>query len=217
MDNGWSLKHVHRTIVLSAAYRRSSAFDPAAAAKDADNRLLWRKSPQRLEAEAVRDAVLAVSGELNPRMGGPGYKDFLHKDAADNQVYEPIDVQGPEFERRSIYRTWVRSGGNPMLDTLDCPDPTVATPRRGVTTTPLQALSLLNNAFMLRSADRFAERLNREAGAGLEAQIRRAYELAFARPPAPDEVEAAKPFVAEHGLAQFCLVLFNGNEFVYVD
>jgi hypothetical protein len=150
-------------------------------------------------------------------MGGPGYKDFVEKLGQDNKVFEPADVSGPEFERRSIYRTWNRSGTNPLMDTLDCPDPSVATPRRTVTTTPLQALSLLNNAFMTRQAERFAERVKREAGDDAGKQVDRAYRLAYARPPTGQESESARTFVNDHGLAQLCLVLFNSNEFVYVD
>src|SRR5262249_18224848 len=158
---------------------------------DADNRLLWRKTPQRLEAESLRDAVLTVSGELNPQMGGPGYQDF-RTFTFNSQFYETIDPVGPQFNRRSIYRTWVRSGTNPLLDVLDCPDPSATAPRRAVTTTPLQALALLNDSFMLRMAERFAARLERECGAGLDGQVRRAYLLAYAREPAAEELDLAK-------------------------
>ena len=218
MDNGWSLKKIHRAIVLSAAYRQSSASRPEGLAKDAGNRLLWRKGPARLEAEALRDAVLAACGDLNPRMGGESFHDFeMPPQQGKNQVYEPKDVSGPAVERRTIYRALARSGSNPMLDTLDCPDPSVATPARTVTTTPLQALSLLNNAFMIRSADHFAGRLKREAGEDVAKQAGRAYALVFGRAPTADEVDEARRFVGAHGLPQFCLVLFNANEFLYVD
>ena len=214
----WSLKNLHRQIVLSATYRQSSAPRADGLAKDAGNRLLWRKSPARLEAEALRDAVLAATGELNPRMGGPGFHDFtMPPQQGKNQVYEAADVSGPEFERRTIYRASPRSGGNALLSTLDCPDPSVATPARTVTTTPLQALSLLNNAFMIRSAETMAARVKREAGDEPAAQVERAYRIAFGRAPSRDEVQSAGDFVKEHGLAQLCLVLFNASEFVYVD
>lgn len=212
----WSLKQLHRTIVLSATYRQSSAFSEQAAKIDAGNRLLWRKSPLRLEAEVLRDAVLKVAGQLNPTMGGPGYHDF-RTFTFNSQFYEVFDPEGYRFARRSIYRTWVRSGTNPLLDVLDCPDPSATTPARAVTTTPLQALALLNNSFMLRMADRFADRVCQEAGEAVDDQVTRAYELAYARPPRPDELAAARAFAGAHGLAAFCRVIFNSNEFLYVD
>jgi hypothetical protein len=111
----------------------------------------------------------------------------------------------------------VRAGTLPLLDVLDCPDPSVATPRRTVTTTPLQALSLLNSPFMERSAGKWAERLQREAPNDRPGQIRRAYRLAFGRGARPDELRFGEQFAAKYGLAQFCLVLLNANEFLYVD
>ncbi len=229
----WSLKRVQRLIVLSATYRQASRIqsplskvqspeNPKSEIRnpqlvDAENRLLWRQSPRRLEAETFRDAVLAVSGDLDPRLGGSGYRDFTVKSAGNNENYTVFDAVGGEFNRRSLYRTAVRAGTSPLLDLLDCPDPSVPAPRRSVTTTPLQALSLLNNKFMEHAAQRFAERLTREANGDEAAQIRRAYALAFARQPDADEVEFAQNFVAKNGLAQFCLVLFNASEFLYID
>jgi mono/diheme cytochrome c family protein len=213
----WSLKHIQRLILNSATYRQASRGVPEAMKVDAENRLLWRRPAQRLEAETFRDAVLAVSGDLDPRIGGPGYKDYKVSSAGNNETYSVFDAVGPEFNRRSLYRTSVRSGTSPLLDTLDCPDPSVATPRRSVTTTPLQALTLLNNVFSEHYAGRFAERLKREAPDDVAAQVRRAYALAFARKPAEDEVAFAKSFIDERGLDQFCIVIFNSSEFMYVD
>jgi hypothetical protein len=204
-------------IVTSAAYRQSSRAVGRGFEVDAGNRLVWRRPPQRLEAETFRDAVLAVSGELDPRLGGPGYRDFTVSSAGDNETYAVFDAVGPEFNRRSLYRTWVRAGTAPLLDVLDCPDPSVAAPRRSVTSTPLQALSLLNDAFIEHYAGRFAERLVREAPDDPAAQVRRAFALALARPPEPDEADLALRFVIEHGLAQWCVVLFNASEFLYID
>jgi hypothetical protein len=213
---GYSLKALHRLIVTSAAYRQGSRFDPAAARVDAQNRLLWRKEPQRLEAETLRDAMLSVAGQLNVTMGGPGFQDF-RTFTNNSQFYIPIDADGWEYQRRTIYRTWVRSGTNPLLDVFDCPDPSTKTPRRAVTTTPLQALSLLNNSFVLRMAEKFAQRVQREAGAHQAAPVAYACELALARPPEADEQAAAAAFIENHGLAAYCRVLFNSNEFLYVD
>ncbi|HET6880715.1 MAG TPA: DUF1553 domain-containing protein [Pirellulales bacterium] len=212
----WSLKAVHRQMVLSAAYRRSATFQAEAAKVDAANRLLWRKSPLRLEAEVLRDAILSVAGQLNPTLGGPGYRDF-RTFTNNSQFYEVHDVEGFTFQRRSLYRTVIRSGTSPLLDVFDCPDPSTIAPARAVTTTPLQALALLNDAFVLRMADRFADRLQADSESDIAAQVGNAYRLALARPARPDESAAAQTFVAEHGLSSFCRVLFNSNEFLYVD
>jgi Protein of unknown function (DUF1553)/Protein of unknown function (DUF1549) len=218
-DNGpaWSLKRIQRLIVTSAVYRQSSRNSPQATQVDADNRLLWRQTPRRLEAEAFRDAVLTVSGEIDVRMGGPGFRDFKHTSAGDNETYAVFDVVGGDFNRRSLYRTCVRSGSSPLLDVLDCPDPSVTTPKRTVTSTPLQALSLLNNRFMEHCADRFAERLERESPGDMAGQVRRAYDLCFARRATEAEVAFGENFAAKHGLGQLCLVLLNTNEFSCVD
>ena len=229
----WSLKRIQRLIVTSATYRQQSQVQspkskvqspdiPHSAlrnpqSEDADNRLLWRQVPRRLEAETFRDAVLAVSGELDPKLGGPGFRDWTVSSAGNNETYTVFDALGGEFNRRSLYRTCLRTGTSPLLDILDCPDPSVATPRRSVTTTPLQALALLNSKFIEHYAERFAERLRREAGDDVAAQVQRAYALALTREPAADEAEFARQFVAKHGLAQFCIVLFNASEFIDID
>ena len=213
----WSLKRIQRLIVTSAAYRQSSRMLPQAVRMDADNRLVWRQAPRRLEAEEFRDAVLTVSGEIDLRMGGPGFSDFKHTSAGDNETYAVFDAVGGEFNRRSLYRTCVRSGSSPLLDVLDCPDPSVTTPKRTVTSTPLQALSLLNNRFMEYCAERFAQRLKREAPGDVAARIRRAYELCFARPATDAEVAFGENFADRHGLGQLCLVLLNTNEFSCID
>lgn len=212
----WSLKHIHRLIVMSSTYRQASRHVAAAAQVDAGNRLLWRKNPVRLEAETLRDTMLAVAGELNPTMGGPGYQDFRTFNF-NSQFYEMIDPEGSAFNRRTVYRTWVRSGRNEFLDVFDCPDPSTTAPKRAVTTTPLQALSLLNNSFLLRMSDRFAERLAHEAGTELPRQIARAYEVAFGRAASDDEIARAAQFASDHGLPALCRVLFNANEFLYVE
>ena len=204
---GWSLKRLQRAIVLSATFRQGSRHNPAAARLDAGNRLLWRKSPMRLEAEAVRDAMLTVCGRLNRAVGGPAYRDF--KTYVNNtQFYEMIDPIGAPFNRRTIYRMWVRSGRNPFLDVFDCPDPSTTAPKRAATLTPLSALAMLNNSFVLRMADRFAQRARTAS---------RAYRLAFGRAPDAAERAEAEAFVRAHGLPALCRALFNANEFMYVD
>ncbi|MEX0717347.1 MAG: PSD1 and planctomycete cytochrome C domain-containing protein [Planctomycetaceae bacterium] len=219
--NGKRPKALHRMIVTSAAYRQESRRRPQATAIDPENRFVWRHSPARHEAETLRDAVLSVSGALDLRMGGPGYRDFEwkphHPVDAVFDVYEPIDPFGGKYNRRSIYRTLVRSANNALLSVFDCADPSISTPARAVTTTPLQALSLLNNPFMEQAAERFAERLEHEAGRDSSAQVERAYRLALLRLPEDGELAASAEHVARYGLAEFCLLLFNCNEFLYVD
>jgi hypothetical protein len=217
IDKKWSLKELHRLIVTSATYRQASRPRAECQTVDADNRLLWRFSPRRLEAEAVRDATLVVAGQFNPQVGGPSVKDFRPFEYKTTQYYEPLDPVGHEFNRRSIYRMWARGGKSPLLDTFDCPDPSTATPRRGTTTTPLQALALLNNSFTLRMADHFAERVTKERPEGIESQSARALELAYGRTAAKREAAAAVEFAKQHGLPAFCRVLLNTNGFLYVD
>ncbi len=187
VERNWSLKELHRQIVLSAAYRQSSAYNPAAAKLDVDNRLLWRKSPQRLEAEAIRDAVLAVAGDLKQTIGGPGFRDFKEVLRSGTYTYEPADAFDPAFNRRSVYRTWNRGGRSNLLDAFDCPDPSVTAPRRAVTITPLQALALFNDAFMLRMSARLAERADRAAAGDVDLAVTCAYQWSFGRDPAPEE------------------------------
>jgi hypothetical protein len=213
----WSLKEMHRLIVTSAAWQQSSQPRADCLAADADNRLVWRYSPRRLEAEAVRDAALVVAGQFNPARGGPSVQDFRPYEYKSTQYYEPLDPVGPEFNRRSIYRMWARGGKSPLLDTFDCPDPSTITPRRGATTTPLQALALMNNSFTLRMADHFAERLAAERPDNIEGQVARGFELAYGRAPQEEELSAAVGFVREHRLPALCRVLLNTNGFLYLE
>ena len=218
--SGWSLKHIHRLIVNSEAYRRSSteSNDPVSTAAehiDSDNQLLWRMNPRRLEAEAVRDAVLAISGKLNSTMFGPGYRDFDYEEAY-APVYTYKTADEPKLWRRSVYRFVVRTTPHQFLTALDCADPANLTPRRNVTTTALQSLTLFNNDFMLRQSEYFAERLQREATT-VDQQIKRAFLLAFSRPVTKLELTAARQLVNTQGLMHLCRVLFNANEFIYVD
>jgi hypothetical protein len=181
---------------------------------DSDNRLLWRFAPRRIEGEAVRDALLFVSGQLNEDMGGPGFRPFILK-IFNSHFYTLTDPLTREFNRRTIYRINVHSAKSPLLDAFDCPDPSTKTPHRAATTTPLQALAMMNNAFVLRQASYFAERVRTEAGAKPEAQVVAAYRLAFGRMPTKDETERAAALVREHGRERLCWVLLNASEFLY--
>lgn len=215
MEQKWSIKWLHKTILTSATYCQSSVANRAARGIDADNRLLWRYPPRRLEAEVLRDSILRVSGALNPTVGGPSVRDFRTY-LNNTQFYEPLDQQGYDFQRRSIYRLWARSGRNPLLDVFDCPDPSTTAPKRAVTTTPLQALSLLNDAFVLRVAGLFAARLEQTSTNDSE-RVQHSYRLAYGREPSETEIKRATAFISEHGLSAFCRVLFNTTEFLYID
>jgi hypothetical protein len=211
----YSIKALHKLVVTSATYRQASAPRKGALARDADNRLLWRFKPHRLEGEAVRDVMLSVSGLLNPEVGGKGFSDYKVRDFNGTAYFEPFDPVGPEFHRRSVYRFTPRGANRGLLDAFDCPDPAAAAPRRAVTTTPLQALALWNNGFALRASEAFANRVAKEA-TGAEAQVRRAWQLAYQRDPTAEEMKLALGLVKEHGLKALSRVLFNSNEFVTV-
>jgi hypothetical protein len=218
VGGGWRIKEMHRLLVTSAAYRQETRVqNDRAEGVDAENRLLWRANPRRLEGEAVRDTALAVSGALNRQIGGPSFRDVAVKLGTQNHEFsDPTGEFSHAVNRRTLYRLWARSGNHPMLDALDCPDPSVMAPRRTRTITPLQALSMMNNAFMEKCAERFAARLRHE-GEDAAGQVDRAWRLSFSRPPGDREARAARAFVANQGLAELCLVLFNANEFLYID
>jgi hypothetical protein len=217
-DGGQSLKALHRRIVTSAVYRQSSCDDGDSARRDADNRWLWRMNRQRLDAEGLRDSVLAVSGELDPAMGGPGFELFRFKDDH-SPIYDhtaPGVLEKPGARRRTVYRFVVRSVPNPFLECLDGADPNINTPVRSTTITALQALALLNDAFMIRQSRAFARRLEAIA-ADPAGRIEAAFVRALGRPPRAAEREALATFARRHGLANACRILFNTNEFLFVD
>jgi mono/diheme cytochrome c family protein len=214
---GWSLKRLHKLILMSAVYRQSSAHNPACAAIDSGNQYLWRMNRQRLEAEAIRDAALAVSGKLDTTMGGPSLQQFFFKDDhSPIYDYERFDVDAPAANRRSVYRFIVRSVPDPFMECLDAADPSLLTPKRNATLTALQALSLLNNQFMVRQAEHFAQRL-RAISDDPARQIEAAFRLAFGRAARAEETETLVDYTRRHGLENTCRVIFNSNEFVFVD
>jgi hypothetical protein len=220
--------------VLSNTYQTSSAPPSGRVA------LLGRWRQRRLEAEAVRDSVLVVSGQLNPQRGGPGVYPPLPRAVLEGQS-RPGDGWGRSDERqaarRSIYIFVKRSLAVPELEVLDTPDTTSSCAQRPVSTTAPQALTFLNGEFMHRQAGHFADRLEDEAGRDARAQVRLAFALALCRPPRTEEEQAALDFLARQqrqieadaggttgvaeprhrALAALCLVLLNLNEFVYVD
>lgn len=216
--NGWRLKPLHRLIVLSATYRQSSHIPNASAGKhprevDAGCRLLWRFPSRRLEAEAIRDCMLQVSGSLDERMGGPGY--HLWEYSGYVIVFKPKAKLGAGEFRRMVYQFKPRTQQDQTFGAFDCPDATQTVPRRSSSTTALQALNLLHGDFVFDQGDRLAARLIREARSDPARQVARGFALAFDRPPTAAEAAAAEQLVREHGLPIFCRALFNANEFVF--
>ena len=210
------MKHLHRLILGSATYARSGRIDRVALAKDTDSRLLWRFPSRRLEAETLRDSMLAVSGRLDLKAGGRGFDLFRSRGGLDG--FPPVESFGPEGLRRMIYAHKVRMERESVFGAFDCPDAGQTTARRRQSTTPIQALNLFNSRFTLDEAKAFAARIETEAGPGADpaAKARLAYQLAFGRVPGPDELASAVPLVAEHGLATLCRVLFNSSEFLFL-
>jgi len=217
-DHGQSLKALHRFIVRSAVYRQQSRDNPASSAIDADNRYLWRQNRRRLDAEAVRDSVLAVAGTLDRRMRGPGFELFFFKDdhSPTYDHTDPAKVDNPRVRRRTVYRFNVRSVPNPFMEALDCADPNLNTPIRTQTLTALQALALWNDLFMVRQSQEFARRLD-ERPDDLRTRIAQAYRIALGRYPLVEERDALSAYAAKHGLAHACRLLCNTNEFLFID
>ncbi|MFM7149496.1 MAG: DUF1553 domain-containing protein, partial [Gemmataceae bacterium] len=215
LSGGGTMKRLQRMMVLSRAYRQASVVREDAMKIDAGNRLLWRMSPRRLEAEALRDGMLQASGTLDTRMGGEGY--HLWDYSGYVIVYTPKKKLGPAEFRRMVYQFKPRLQQDGTFGAFDCPDATTTVARRNVSTTALQALNLLHDPFVLDQSERFAERLTREIGSGdVSGQVQRAFLLAFGRPPEADEHASGIELVRQHGLASLCRALYNANEFVFI-
>jgi hypothetical protein len=204
--NGWRLKPIHRLIMTSSVYTQSTAFDEARASVDRENSLIWRRNVMRLEGEAVRDSMLAVSGLLDPTMYGPGTLD-------------------ESMRRRSIYFFVKRSKLIPMMTLFDWPDALQGLGQRSATTIAPQALALMNHPQVRAYAAAFAKNLAPAARASIESAVRNAYATALCRPPDPDELSAAVAFIDDQSkaagtdaaLTAFCQTLFALNEFIYVE
>jgi mono/diheme cytochrome c family protein len=212
--SGWSVKQMHKRIMLSAAYRQAAREDATAAAIDADVRLLWRFPTRRLEAEVIRDAMLDVSGKLNLKMHGRGFDLFDKRGGLSG--FTPVESFTGDGLRRMIYAHKVRREREAVFGAFDCPDAGQSTARRRESTTPIQALNLFNSRFTLEQSDAFAQRVKQEAGEDLSAQIRHAWRLALARDPSAEEVSDFTPLIREHGLPALCRAIFNSNEFLFV-
>ena len=200
---------------MSAAYRQASRYRETSATVDKDSAFHWRFPPRRLGAEELRDAILLTSGNLDRRLGGPGFR--LYRYTVDNvATYYPLQEFSRDTYRRSVYHQHARSVKPELLGEFDCPETSLPAPKRIATTSPLQALTLLNNAFSLDQVDAFAERIRKTAGQDRQRQISVAWQLAFARDPSDDEAETADSFVNEHGIGALARAILNSNEFLYV-
>jgi hypothetical protein len=220
IDHGGSLKQLHRLIVTSATYRQSSDYDAESAKVDADNRLLWRMNRTRLDAESIRDAVLQMSAKLDLTMGGPSVKQFIQSPGihvTPNVDYQNFDVDSPAFRRRSVYRFIFRTLPDPFMESLDCPDASQLAPTRSVSVTALQALSMMNDAFLVRYSEHLGERLKKVAPESLSAEVDALCELAYARPPLDHERQALIAYATKHGLPNVCRLVLNSNEFMFVN
>ncbi|MFN3193804.1 MAG: DUF1553 domain-containing protein [Aureliella sp.] len=221
-DQGQSLKQLHRLIVTSATWRQSSraqsSLEERAFGIDADNRLLWKMPRRKLEAEAVRDSVLSVSGKLDLTMYGPGYRDFVIKNPEHSPHYEYHlhDPDDPQTHRRSIYRFVVRSQLEPFMNTLDCADPSILVGRRNSSLTPLQSLAMLNSGLIVTMAPQFASKIQKRYK-GPDSQVQQAFYQAIGRLPNEAEQSAIQSVAQQHGLANACRLIFNLNEFTFVD
>jgi hypothetical protein len=222
---GWSLKKLHRMILVTDAYRQGGTFNPAAAQVDPENDLLWRMNRRRLDGEALRDAVLSAAGALNAKGGGPSVLPDLPAEMKSPGAW-PVSPDPAERDRRSIYVYVKRNLRYPLFGAFDAPDRNEACSRRFETTTAAQSLMLLNEKLYADKARKFAERVAGETGGDREAAIDRAYLVALSRKPMSEERAAAKRFLADQAtkaggpkqaLADFCHALLNLNEFVYVD
>ena len=215
VDHNWSLKHVHRLILNSDTWRQSNRPNATAFRVDATSRLLWRFPPRRLEAEAIRDSILAVSGVLDlGNAGGPGFSPF-EVEMENVRHYHAKKSYSPEDWRRMIYMTKVRQEREQVFGAFDCPDASMVVPKRSRSTTPLQALNLLNSHFIMQQAELFAKRLEKDAET-LPQQITLAWQLCFQRKPTDEELADSEAFIKQEGIQQFTRALLNANEFVFI-
>jgi mono/diheme cytochrome c family protein len=220
MDNGWSIKKLNRLILASNTYRMSKQWNAVYGAADPEDHLLWRMPYQRLEVEAIRDSALAASGQLNPKMFGPSMYPHIPAAAMEgssdpDKIWKESDER--EASRRTIYAFIKRSMVVPMLEVLDLCDSTRTAAKRQNTSVATQALTLFNGDFVNRQSQHLADRLRTEGGSDPAKQIDLAYRLTLARPPTPVETQTMLDFLKREPLEQMCRVMFNLNEFAYVD
>jgi hypothetical protein len=216
MDRGWSLKQIHRLMLMSATYQQSTHASPAALAKDPDNQLFSRMNRLRLEGEVIRDGLLAVSGQLNSGMGGPGVFPTVPAEALEGSKGWTVSANPRDHVRRSVYIFARRNLRFPFLEAFDLPDSNLSCPKREQSTTAPQALALLNAADAVQAAAKLAERVQAQVQSEVE-RVGLAYRLALGRPPTLAEMRLAREFLDESPFRELCRALFNLNEFVYLD
>jgi hypothetical protein len=218
-ESGWNIKRMHRLLMTSEAYQMASQFEHAGnMAKDPENKLGWRYRTRRIDAESLRDSILATSGALNREMFGKAVFPKIQAEilaSMDKGIWER-EEDGPKVWRRSVYIYRKRGLPFPMLETFDLPDQNVACGARNVSTVPTQALTLMNDEFVLRQAELFAQRVKESAGEDHARQIDSAYRIALNRPPSSSERQIGVDYVSKHSLAGFAHVLLNLNEFLYI-
>ncbi len=219
MHRGWSIKQMHRLIMTSEAYQMASAFEDAVdREKDPQNQYLWSFRAQRLDAETVRDSILAASGGINLTIGGPPVFPPLPKEILTSVsfgIWKKQD-EGPDVWRRSVYVYRRRGLAFPMFQVFDLPEQNITAGARNVSTVPTQALTLLNDPFVLRQAALFADRVKKAAGDDPARQVDLAYRIALTRPPTGTELPVALESLTTHTLIDLTHVMFNLNEFVYI-
>lgn len=214
-ENDWKLKDMHRLIMTSQVYQQASIWREKAAKVDGDSRLLWRFPPRRLSAEEIRDTILSVSGKIDITMGGPGFRLF-HFMQDNVCTYEPLDEHGPETYRRAVYHQNARASVVDLMTEFDQPDCTFSAPERSETTTPLQALTLMNHDFTMDMAEALAARI----GAGADdpaGQVMEAYRILYQRAPEPEEVEKVKAAIEDLGLVPVSRAFLNSSELIFLD
>ncbi len=216
LDKEWSLKSIHKTILLSHTYQQSNRPHQKGLDRDASGRLYWRFTPRRLEAEPLRDSILATTGALNYQMGGKGFKAF--KILLENvNHYFPRESWGPSEWRRMVYMTKYRQEQDAVFGAFDCPDGNQVVPNRSRSNTPLHALNLFNSKFMLQQAEIFAERLHRELpDRSTEEKIQHAFKLTMGRNPKDNEQQSAKALIENNGWLVFTRALLNSSEFLFI-
>jgi hypothetical protein len=246
VENGWSLKKLHKMILTSNTYRESSEFQKASSEVDSDNKYLWRWNRHRLEGEAIRDSMLSTAGILNLKMHGPGVFPPMPEGVSTRGGWKK-DENPSEAVRRSVYVFVRRNTRYPMFQAFDMPDTNETCSRRTATVTPTQSLELLNNDLVLDWAKDFAGRVLNDSGLSTETEIDRAYKFAYGRTPSPEEIRAVETFLKRQepilesraakneklvvpaklsagispvkaaAFVDFCHMLFDSNEFLYID
>jgi mono/diheme cytochrome c family protein len=219
VKSGWSIKAIHRLIMNSETYQMASADIAANVAIDRENRYLWRMPRRRLEGEAIRDSIMAVAGNLDLTVGGPGVLPYIDPalfQSSSKRTWKGKPDSDPSTWRRSVYVFSKRSIPLPMLDVFDKPDSVGSCARRNRSTIAPQALILMNNAFVLMEAKMFADRLRKQAGADPSEQVDLAFQLALSRKPTAKEQQQAVAFLRGGELTDFAQVMFNLNEFAFI-